>query len=40
MGFGRTKVDHLKVIELLSILQYIGELRSILWVSRKLRSIH
>ena len=30
VSFGRTKVDSLKVGELLSILQYIGELRSIL----------
>ena len=30
MSFGRTKVDPLKVGELLSILQCIGELKSIL----------
>ena len=37
--FGRTKVDSLKVGELLLILQCIGELRSILCVSGELRLI-
>ena len=32
MDFERTKVDSLKVGELLSILHCIGELKSILWV--------
>ena len=40
MSFGTTKVDHLKVGELLSILQCIGELKLILWVLGELRSIH
>jgi len=32
ISFEKTKVDPLEVRELLSILQYIGKLRSILWV--------
>ena len=39
VGFGKTKVDPWEVGELLLILQYIGEVRTILFVSRKLRSI-
>ena len=37
--FGRTKVDPLEVEELLSILQCIGEVSSILCISGELRSI-
>ena len=39
MNFGRTKVNPLKVEELLLILQCVGKLLSILWILGELRSI-